>query len=103
MRQTAQRLRGRIALPDEIDMAEADVDRLALQHLAGDIVQHAVAHVDRVVEAEQPSRRRMLLREILEHAFAPDTGLRVFAGRVRRHVLIRALAVDRHERIDAAG
>src|SRR4051794_37007798 len=53
MRQAAQRLRGSVALPDEIDMAEADIDRFALQHLAGDVVQHAVAHVDRVVEAEQ--------------------------------------------------
>ena len=29
MREAAQRLRGGVALPDEVDMAEADVDRLA--------------------------------------------------------------------------
>src|SRR6478609_6712177 len=92
MRQAAQRLRGGVALPDEIDMAEADVDRLALQHLSGDVVQHAVAHVDCVVEPEQAPGRPMLLREILEHALAPDAGLRVLAGRIGRHVLVRALA-----------
>src|SRR6185295_8271840 len=75
MRQTTQRLRRCVALPDEIDMAEADVDRLALQDLARDIVQHAVAHVDRVIEPEQPSGRRILPREILEHALASDAGL----------------------------
>src|SRR5438105_9232341 len=103
MRQTTQRLCGRVALPDEIDVAEADVDRLALEDLAGDVVQHAVAHVDRVVEPEQPSGRRILLREILEHALAPDAGLRILARRIGGHVLVRAFAVDRHERIDAAG
>src|SRR5665213_3888737 len=39
MCEATQRLRGGIALPDEIDMAEADVDRLALDDLGGDVVQ----------------------------------------------------------------
>src|SRR5690242_16427831 len=43
MREAAQRLRGCIALPDEVDMAEADVDGLAPKHLAGDVVQHGVS------------------------------------------------------------
>src|SRR5258708_37056953 len=80
MREAAQRLRRRIALPDEIDVAEADIDRLALKYLGRDVVQPAVAHVDRVVQPEQPAGRFELLRKILEHALAPDAGLRVFAG-----------------------
>src|SRR5581483_9206758 len=45
MREAAQRLCRGIALPDEIDMAKADVDRRAREHLGCDVVQHAVAHV----------------------------------------------------------
>src|SRR5437764_8878798 len=41
-----------------------------------DIVQHAVAHIDGVVQPEQPARRRILLRKIFEHALAADAGLR---------------------------
>src|SRR5258708_29532143 len=48
--EAAQRLRRRIALPDEIDVAEADIDRLALKYLGRDVVAHAVAHVGRVVQ-----------------------------------------------------
>src|SRR5260370_4610750 len=40
MREAAQRLRRRIALPDEIDVAEADIARLALKYLARHVVQH---------------------------------------------------------------
>src|SRR5258708_22222172 len=96
MCEAAQRLRRRIALPDEIDMAEADIDRLALKYLGRDVVQHAVAHVDRVVQPEQPAGRFELLRKILEHALAPDAGLRVFAGRSGRNGLIGALSIHRH-------
>ena len=103
MGEAAQRLRRGIALPDEIDMAEADIDRRALEDLGRDVVQHAIAHVDRVVEAEQPARRFELVREIFEHALAADAGLRVFAGRIGRHALVGAFAIDGHERIDAAG
>ena len=84
MSEATQCLRGSVALPDEIDVAEADVDGLALQHLAGDVVQHAVAHVDRIIEPEQAARRCIFAREIFEHALAPDAGLCVFAGRVWR-------------------
>ena len=71
--------------------------------LARDVVQHAVAHVDRVIQPEQPAGRGEFAREIFEHALAADAGLRIFAGRIGRQALVGALAVDRHERIDAAG
>ena len=83
-------------------MADADVDRLALQHLARDVVQHAVAHVDRIIQPEQPARRRIFVRKILKHALAPDAGLRVFAGRIGCECFIGAFAVHGHEGIDAA-
>ena len=103
MREAAQRLRRGVALPDEVDVAEADVDRLAVKDLCRDVVQHAVAHVDRVVQPEQSAGRCEFAREIFKHALASDAGLRVFAGRIGRERLIGALSVHRHERINAAG
>ena len=79
VRQAAQRDRVGVALPDDVDMAHGEVDRLAVAHLAADVVQHAVAHVDGVVQAEQAAGRAVLGREILEHALAADAGLGVVA------------------------
>src|SRR5207253_5038342 len=70
MCEAAQRLYGRVALPDEIDLAEADVDCFALQDLCRDVMQHAISHVDRVVQPKQSPGRRKFAREILEHALA---------------------------------
>ena len=50
----------------------------------GDVEEHAVAHVDRVVEADDPARRAVLRREVLEHALAAEARLRVLADRRRR-------------------
>jgi hypothetical protein len=103
MRQTTQRLRRCIALPDEIDMAEADVDRLALQDLARDIVQHAVAHVDRVIEPNSCPGVEYFREKYSNMRSRPTQDCAYFAGRIGRHILTRAFAVHRHEWIDAAG
>ena len=103
MRQAAQRHVVGIALPDHVDMAHAEVDRLAVAHLAADVVQHAIAHVDRVVQPEQPARRAVLGREIGEHVLPPGAGVRVVASRRdRRCFLGGAAAAYWHERINAA-
>src|SRR5258705_13180901 len=80
MGEATQRLGRGVALPDEVDMAEADVDRLAPEDLARDVVRHAVAHVDRVIQPEQAAGGAKFAGEIFEHALAADAGLRVFAG-----------------------
>src|SRR5258708_16624898 len=49
MREAAQRLRRRLALPDEIDVAEADIDRLALKYLGPGARQPPAAQAHRVV------------------------------------------------------
>src|SRR6478609_3152966 len=64
-----------IALPDHVDVARSEVDRLACEHACGDVVQHAVAHVDRIVEADDAPRRSARAREVLEHALARHTGI----------------------------
>src|SRR6185369_6677751 len=73
------RQRSGIALPDHVDMAHRHVDLHAVTHLGADVVQHAVAHVDGVVEPEDAARRAMQAGEILEHALAPDAGIGVVA------------------------
>src|SRR3954471_3838176 len=75
MTQRAQHNGIGIALPDDVDMARGEVDRLACEDARGDVVQHAVAHVDRIVEADDAPRRSPCAREISEHAFARDAGI----------------------------
>src|SRR3954452_2813662 len=61
MREEAQRLLVRLALPEDVDVAHGDVDRLAGEYFGGNVVQHAVAHVDRLFEAHHPAGRAMAL------------------------------------------
>ena len=92
-----------VALPDHVYMADGQVDGGALGHLLGNVAQHAIAHVDGVVQPDQATGHAMDLREMLEHPFAADAGLRVFPRRVERGAFVRADVGDRHEGIDAAG
>ena len=102
--QRAQRLSVGVALPDDVDVAHRQVDRLAGSTLLRHVEQHAVAHVDRVVQADEPAGRAVRAREVLEHALAADAGVGVLAGRRRRRRRLgRALVQDADERIDAAG
>src|ERR1051326_4728944 len=79
MAQAAQRQRIGVALPDYVDMAHGDVDRLIVAHLAGDVEQNAVAHVDCVIQPEQPAGRAISLRKIVEHALTADARTRIVA------------------------
>ena len=76
-------------MPDEIDVAHRHIDWLPLDNLPGNVMQDAVAHVDGVIQPVELSWRFELFGEILEHAFAPDAGLGIFAGRIGRHILAR--------------
>ena len=103
VRQAAQRHGVGIALPDHVDVAHGEIDGLAVAHLGGDVVQHAIAHVDGVVEPHEAAGRAEPRGEMLEHALAADAGVGVVAGRRDgRRLLGRAAALDGHERIDAA-
>ena len=53
MGQQPQRLFVGLALPDHVDVAHGHVNGLVGEHLGRDIEQHAVAHVDRVLEPHQ--------------------------------------------------
>jgi hypothetical protein len=92
-----------VALPDHVDVAHREVDRLAVAHLAADVVQHAVAHVDRVVQPEQAARRAVLAEKYSNMRSRPTQEWRSRRAAARRHVLGRAAALDRHEGINAAG
>src|SRR6476620_12411964 len=52
-----------IALPDHVDVAGRQIDRLGGEHARGDVVQHAVAHVDRIVQSDDAPRRSGRARE----------------------------------------
>ena len=85
-------------------MAHGHVHRLAGKHLRRHVVQHAVAHVDCVLQTNQPRRCPMCQRAVLEGLLAADAGGRVIPGRrQRRRCLVRAAAVHVRERIDAGG
>src|SRR2546429_698769 len=53
MAEQPERLLVGLALPDDVDVSHADVDRLAGEHLCRDVVQHPVAHVDGIFQAHQ--------------------------------------------------
>src|SRR6185312_816907 len=72
-----------VALPDHVDMAGGEIDGLAHPHLLRHVVQHAITHVDGVIEPNEAARRTMEAREILEHALAPDAGIGIGAARIR--------------------
>src|SRR5215831_3101546 len=54
-----------VALPDDVDVAGGEIDRLARAYAGGDVVQHTVAHVDRVIEADDAAGRSARARKIL--------------------------------------
>ena len=101
--QAAQRDRVGVPLPDHVDLAHRDVDRLAVAHLARDVVEHAVAQVDRIVEpVDQTGVPRV--SEYQCSPLAPDAAGGVFARRRQeRLVLARAARCHREERVDVAG
>ena len=92
-----------VPLPDHIGGAHVEGDGLTLMHVAGDVHQNAVAHFDRIVEADDGAAQPMLARKVVEDALAPQAGHGVFADRRGRLALEGAAGDDRHERIDIAG
>src|SRR5687768_9445024 len=58
--EAAQRIAVRIALPDGVETADREIDRLSREHLASDVDQRAVAQVDRVVQPEQERAQAVL-------------------------------------------
>ena len=75
MRERAQHHGIGIALPDHVDVAGGEIDRLPRKHARGDVMEHAVAHIDRIVEANDAAGRAVQARKILEHGFARDAEL----------------------------
>ena len=66
-------------------------------------MQYAVTQINRVIQAEQQDFRPVFLRTILKNAFASEAGLRIFAHRLRRHLLRTSAGGDPDQRINASG
>src|SRR5207248_3138679 len=64
----SQGLTVRIPLPNDIDVASREIDGHARQNLPCHIMEHAIAHVDRIVEPEEAAGCVVEAREILKHA-----------------------------------
>ena len=71
--------------------------------MAGDVDENAVAHFDRIVEADDGAAQAVLAREVVEDALAPQAGHGVFADRRQGFALEGTAGDDGHERIDIAG
>src|SRR5437879_791789 len=90
--QRPERVRVRVALPDHVESGDCELDGFAGMHFACDIDEHAVAKVDRIVEAEQKTSEAVVIREVLEDALAPQAGLRILAHGVRGIAFVRTSA-----------
>ena len=60
MTQGAKRKRVGITLPDHVDVAHRHIDNSARADFPGDVVQHAVAQIDRIIETKQTPGRPVL-------------------------------------------
>ena len=84
-------------------MAGGKIDRLAGEHARRHVVEHAVAHVDRIVEADDAARCAARAGKILEDGLARDAGIRIGPGRRdRRSGLGRAAVQHVDVRVHAA-
>src|SRR5688572_6678423 len=92
-----------VALPDDIDVAGREIDGRAAEDFAGDVVEHAIAAVDRVVEPEQQRLGAVACRLPLDGAFAAHAAVGVFAGRGEGIVLGRPTGGYGDEGIYTAG
>ena len=92
-----------IALPDAIQVAHADIDALARIDFSGNIDQHAVAQIHRIIQAQQDQRRTVLLRVKVEDALAGHGGVGILAQR-RQRIGFHAPRARRGDKwIDVAG
>ena len=69
-------------------MARAQIYGLARIDPIGDIVEHAVAQIDGIVQTDQAARRSVLMGEILKYPLSADTGIGVFTDRHRGDIFV---------------
>ena len=103
MAQRLQRHGVGVALPDDVDGAHRQVDRLARQNLPGQIDEHAVAQLAGVVQPHDRQPRAAGAAEIVVQPFAADAARGVFADGRERIGFERAAVRDGRQRIDVAG
>ena len=72
VREAAQRPVVRVALPDDVDVPHAQIDRLLSQHARRDVHEHAVAEIDGVVEAHDRHASATSRGRVLEDALAAE-------------------------------
>ena len=93
----------RVALPEGVEPAHAEIHRRAREHLPGEVHEHAVAQVACVVQPDQRHPRAQRPAEMLKYPLAAQAAHRVFADRRGGVGFQRAAARRRDEPIDVAG
>ena len=84
-------------------MAHAEIDRLTQINLLGNVMQHAVSEINRVVKSHESEWCLVLGGMVFKQALAGEAGSSVFAGWGERAVLGGATAIHRNQRIHTAG
>src|SRR5207245_5759935 len=83
--------------------AHAQVDGRARQYVLGQIDEHAVAHLRRVVEAQDRQGDAQRPAEVFVDALAADATAGVFSHRLERVCFEGAAADHRRHAVDVAG
>lgn len=77
----------RVALPDDIHISHRQVDRTSFLHLPRHLKQHTVTKVDGIIQAKKEHLRLILMGKICEHTFPPQARLGILPNRIHRMML----------------
>ena len=103
VRQRRQRHGVGVPLPDRIEVSHRHIDGLAPRHASGQIDEHAVPHLRRVVQPQDGDGDTDRVAEVLEDAFAREAAHGVLADGSRTIFLARAGAATARESVDVPG
>src|SRR4029453_14607883 len=93
-----------VTLPNHIHVAHCEIKRRDGMYACRDVKKNAIAHVDRIVEADDAARCFVYARKMREHRLAGDARVGVDAGRWnRRRRFCRAAFGDIDVWVNAAG
>src|SRR5690606_20892725 len=92
-----------VGLPDHVDVAHRHIDRAAVAHAGGDINEHAVAKLHRVVEPDERHAGAVLAGGVGEGLLTLQAGGGVVAVGLRGDGFVGTGRGGCHKRINAAG
>src|SRR2546427_5495245 len=91
-----------VSLPDGVEEAHRQIDRLTGEHAPRDVHERAVTEVHGIVQTENHRRHAVLARDEFHDALASEARLRILAYWCRGIVLRGSTAVTRDQRVHVA-